>query len=89
MDMWKALSGGPAAHPAATYNGEFKEEGCPWMLFTHGEEDGQWGAEGFIEDRHDLGLPRFKFAVQLDRKGSSDSVYYDCPNREFKEFIDS
>lgn len=56
------------------------------VLFCEDEEDGGVGARKFIKT--DLAKElEFNYAIELDRKGSSDAVFYDCDNEEFEEFI--
>lgn len=58
----------------------------PHVIITTGEESGCIGAGKLI-----VALPQFpkdlRFMIQLDRRGHTDSVYYDCDNKEFEEFI--
>ena len=56
------------------------------VLFCEDEEVGGIGAKKFIETdlAHEL---KFNYAIELDRKGSNDAVFYDCDNEEFEEFI--
>lgn len=65
----------------------------PWLLFTCDEEIGGLGAEAFAEDyskgKMTEGLGTLKLLVEIDRKGSKDSVYYDCDNPEFEKYIAS
>lgn len=60
----------------------------PHVIITTGEESGCIGAGKLI-----TALPQFpkdlRFMIQLDRRGHTDSVYYDCDNPEFEEFINS
>lgn len=65
----------------------------PYILFTEDEEIGCVGAEHFTDDvrsgvidRKDIDI---NFIVEIDRKGADDSVYYDCDNPEFEEYINS
>ena len=60
----------------------------PHVLFTYGEESGCLGAEDLM-DAHPEPIDNFKFMIQLDRQGYDDSVYYDCDNIEFEEYINS
>ena len=34
-------------------------------------------------------LDQIKLLIEIDRKGSNDSVYYDCDNKEFENYITS
>lgn len=58
------------------------------VLFCEDEESGGIGARKFIET--DLAkelISQFNYAIELDRKGSNDAVFYDCDNEDFEEFI--
>jgi hypothetical protein len=62
----------------------------PHILFTTDEECGARGAflfsilmEKYIQNSD------IKYFLQLDRRGSSDCVFYDCKNIKFKEYIKS
>ena len=58
------------------------------VLFCEDEEVGGVGARKFIKT--DLAkelVSQFNYAIELDRRGSKDAVFYDCDNEEFEEFI--
>ena len=56
------------------------------VLFCEDEEIGCIGARKFVET--DLAKElEFNYAIELDRKGKNDAVFYDCDNEEFEEFI--
>ena len=58
------------------------------VLFCEDEESGGIGARKFIKT--DLAKElQFNYAIEFDRKGSHDAVFYDCDNEEFEEFITS
>ena len=63
----------------------------PWLLFTCDEEIGGHGADYFCRAHAQGLLPveldSLKFIVEIDRRGSSDAVYYDCDNPEFEDYI--
>lgn len=63
----------------------------PWLLFTCDEETGGKGASEFCtqygKGKLPEGLDSLKALVEIDRKGKSDAVYYDCANKEFEEYI--
>ena len=59
----------------------------PHVLFTDKEESGGAGASAFIRDFHQL--IDVNCIVELDRRGSDDSVYYECDTTGFKEYINS
>ena len=65
----------------------------PYLLFTCDEEIGGIGANQFCTDFRAGLLPaeleELKLLVEIDRKGSSDAVYYDCYNPTFKKYISS
>lgn len=60
----------------------------PHVIITSGEEIGCVGSSKLI-----VHMPQFpadlRFMIQLDRRGHVDSVYYDCVNEEFEEFINA
>lgn len=56
------------------------------VLFCEDEEVGGIGARKFIET--DLAKElEFNYAIELDRRGSKDAVFYDCDNEDFELFI--
>lgn len=58
------------------------------VLFCEEEETGGIGARKFIKT--DLAkelVSQFNYAIELDRRGKNDAVFYDCDNEEFEEFI--
>ena len=63
----------------------------PWLLFTCDEEIGGFGAEHFCKDFRDNLLPdelkNLKIIVEIDRKGKTDAVYYDCDCPELEKYI--
>lgn len=63
----------------------------PWLLFTCDEEVGGLGAQQFCLAHSQRRLPNeldaLKFLVEIDRKGSTDAVYYDCDNPDFEAYI--
>ncbi len=56
----------------------------PHVVVTRGEESGGVGARRFAAEVSDPGV---KFVVELDRRGASDAVFYECDNPEFERFI--
>lgn len=65
----------------------------PYILFTEDEEIGCIGAGYFADDvtyniikAEDINI---NFIIEIDRRGSNDSVYYSCDNPEFEKFIDT
>lgn len=59
---------------------EFK----PYVLFTTEEEKGGLGAREFTKQISTLPV---NFIIELDRRGNGQAVFYDCGNKEFKEYI--
>jgi hypothetical protein len=56
------------------------------VLFCEDEETGGIGAKKFIQT--DLAKElEFNYAIEFDRKGNKDAVFYDCDNEEFEDFI--
>lgn len=56
------------------------------VLFCEDEEVGGIGAKKFIQT--DLAKElAFNYAIEFDRRGSNDAVFYDCDNDEFEAFI--
>lgn len=56
------------------------------VLFCEDEETGGIGAKKFIQT--DLAKElEFNYAIEFDRKGSHDAVFYDCDNEKFEDFI--
>lgn len=56
------------------------------VLFTEDEEIGGVGAGKFV--KHDCSKDlSFNYAIELDRKGKNDAVFYDCDNPIFTDFI--
>jgi hypothetical protein len=56
----------------------------PHILFLEDEEIGGVGARVAAEV---LDFPNINFMIQLDRRGSTDAVFYDCGNRDFVDYI--
>lgn len=59
----------------------------PFVLLTTGEESGCQGVRALIESSDLSKLESIKYAIQLDRRGVNDAVFYGCPNQEFVDFI--
>lgn len=58
------------------------------VLFCEDEETGGVGAKKFTKT--DLAKElTFNYAIELDRRGKNDAVFYDCDNEEFEDFITS
>lgn len=58
----------------------------PTIIFTLGEEKGGIGASVVIKD-YPTNFLNLRFLIELDRQGKEDSVYYDCGNGDFEEYI--
>ena len=64
-----------------------KKHNCS-VLFCEDEEIGGIGAKKFTQT--DLAKElKFNYAIEFDRKGKRDAVFYDCDNDEFEDFITS
>ena len=57
----------------------------PYVLFTTDEEIGGVGAEKFTKEV-DL-KNEINFAIEIDRRGLNQAVFYNCGNTEFQDFI--
>lgn len=59
------------------------------VLFTEDEEIGGVGTKKFLAEYRakTIDVEPVNYLIELDRKGSSDAVFYDCDNPEFTEFI--
>lgn len=56
------------------------------VLFCEDEEIGGIGAKKFIKT--DLAKElEFNYAIEFDRRGDNDAVFYDCDNDKFEEFV--
>lgn len=58
----------------------------PSIIFTYDEEIGQIGAGVAAQYLGNL-KDQFNFMIEIDRRGYQDSVYYDCDNADFEEYI--
>ena len=63
-----------------------KKHNCS-VLFCEDEEIGCVGAKKFVTNAPFVTELKFNYLIELDRKGSNDAVFYDCDNKEFKDFI--
>lgn len=65
----------------------------PWLLFCCDEEVGGLGAKAFCQAHKHHQLPheldQLKFLIEIDRKGFTDAVFYNCANPDFEEYITS
>lgn len=60
----------------------------PHIIFTTEEESGCLGAQIMLSKIPDSPF-ELKYIIQLDRQGENDSVFYDCNNPEFEQYINS
>lgn len=57
-------------------------------VFTEDEEVGCVGATHFAKSKLAKRIKnKMLFAIELDRKGNKDAVFYECDNEEFTEFV--
>lgn len=56
------------------------------VLFCEDEEIGAVGTEKFLDTKLAKTL-EFNYAIEFDRQGKNDAVFYDCDNPEFEDFI--
>lgn len=56
----------------------------PYVLFTQDEEIGGLGAIEFCKEQK---LDKIKFAIEIDRRGNNQAVFYDCGNKELQDYI--
>lgn len=59
----------------------------PHILFTTDEEVGGLGAYAFTLDENPF--EDIRYMIQLDRRGRTDCVFYDCDNPSFVEYVES
>ncbi len=58
------------------------------VLFTEDEEIGGIGAGKFARSELAKSLKgKFNYAIEFDRKGNKDAVFYECDNPDFEKFI--
>lgn len=58
----------------------------PHIIITTGEECGCIGSGKLIAQYHKF-PGELNFMIQLDRRGTVDSVFYDCDNYEFEDYV--
>ena len=63
-----------------------KETKCS-VLFCEDEEIGCVGAEKFIKTKYLDEIKDMRYMVELDRRGSTDLVFYNCDNPDFEEYL--
>lgn len=63
----------------------------PTIAICNYEETGADGSRALSKDDKAVEYIKnnCKYMIELDRAGTDESVYYDCGNEEFKEYIDS
>ena len=59
----------------------------PHIIFTTDEEIGALGATALISQVPQP-FAEMKYIIQLDRRGTSDCVFYNCDNEEFVEYVE-
>lgn len=60
----------------------------PTVIFTTDEELGCIGADSLVADWKEPPV-ELKYLIELDRRGEKDCVFYQCTNKEFKEYVKS
>lgn len=63
-----------------------EKDKLPSVLFTTQEEKGCIGARRAAKPLK-AKVGEINFAIQIDRQGSTDAVFYQCKNREFIDYI--
>lgn len=56
------------------------------VLFCEQEEVGCIGAKSFCKSNI---KPDVNYIIEFDRRGHDDSVFYDCDNKEFEDFVNT
>lgn len=59
----------------------------PCIIFSTDEEQGCLGASTLVQENPICPLENLKAIFQLDRRGREDSVYYNCNNPDFEEYV--
>lgn len=59
----------------------------PHIIFTRDEEIGGFGAKSLIKNFPISPFKNLKCLIELDRQGKDDSVYYQCNNENFEDYI--
>lgn len=57
----------------------------PHIMFTTGEEVGGIGARAAVKN---MKVPLVHYAIELDRTGSMDAVFYDCDSEVFTKYVE-
>lgn len=60
----------------------------PYVLFTTDEEMGGIGAYVFSKD-FPAPPEELKYIIEIDRRGQGQSVFYNCKNKEFENYVNS
>ena len=60
----------------------------PHVIISTGEESGCIGSGKLVAQYHSF-PGELNFMIQLDRRGSVDSVFYDCDNYEFEDYVNN
>ena len=60
----------------------------PHVILTTEEETGCVGASMLAKDHPKHPFGDLRYLIQLDRRGKSDCVFYDCENPEFEEYVE-
>lgn len=61
----------------------------PHVIFTTDEEIGCIGAHALSRVSRETFFKQLHFIIEIDRRGSKDSVFYDCGNKKFEKYINS
>lgn len=61
-------------------------DNLPNVIFSTKEETGCVGA-GFASKELEKEVSGINFAIQIDRQGSNDAVFYQCENKKFIDYI--
>ena len=61
----------------------------PHIIITTGEESGCIGSGKIVGKMTNHPFDDLKFMVQLDRRGFRDSVFYQCDNIDFENFVNN
>lgn len=63
-----------------------KETKCS-VLFCEDEEIGCVGSTKFSKSKYLKQITNMRYMIEVDRKGKSDLVFYDCDNPDFEDFL--
>lgn len=59
----------------------------PYILFCEDEEIGGIGSGKFCQTSYADEMKKLNYMIELDRANRNDAVFYDCGNKEFKDYI--